>query len=380
MDLRSLNYKGGKLTYGKIPTQPINFSSVRMPHTENIFRELLPIAKDATFDSRAEARNAQCHPSTQIEILEQIKAWAENTGHPNILWLNGMAMMGKSTISRTIAHWLNESLSASFFFKRDEQDRGHASLFFTTIVAQLVSKVPDMKPFIQEALYADPDLPGKALGVQFEKLFFQPLSKLNDFDKRYGAYSVIVVDGLDECDRDDDIREIIILLSQVNQLGWLKVFITSRPELSVRLGFNKIQGNYEEIFLSEVSPGSIHRDIARFFSYELARISEDYNGSVSQDRQLPWDWVDGGTCERLTDMAYPLLYWAATICRFVEDRRLGGPSRHLAKILQYGAESFQSTLDEVYLSVLNRLLVGLSDPEKQDMVEKFRHIVGSIVT
>lgn len=51
---------------------------------------------------------------------------------------------------------------------------------------------------------------------------------------------MLVIDALDECERDDDIRLIIYLLSQAKTLSSVRIraFVTSRPDLPVCLGFN----------------------------------------------------------------------------------------------------------------------------------------------
>jgi hypothetical protein len=56
---------------------------------------------------------------------------------------------------------------------------------------------------------------------------------------------VVVVDALDECDSDNDIQIILNLLAEVRSLEkvWLRVFLTSRPEVPIRNGFIQIPGN-----------------------------------------------------------------------------------------------------------------------------------------
>jgi len=91
-----------------------------------------------------------------------------------------MAGTGKSTISRTVAQSFAYGckLGASFFFKRGEGDRGNARRFFTTITAQLVVKLPALMPYVRDAIEADPSISEKSMTEQFEKLIFQPLSKI----------------------------------------------------------------------------------------------------------------------------------------------------------------------------------------------------------
>jgi len=91
-----------------------------------------------------------------------------------------MAGTGKSTISRTVAQNFADKgdLSASFFFKRGEGDRGHARMLFTTIAAQLVQKLPSLALHVQNVIEADPTILTKALKQQFDTLVLEPLGRL----------------------------------------------------------------------------------------------------------------------------------------------------------------------------------------------------------
>ncbi|KAK3317079.1 hypothetical protein B0H66DRAFT_464381, partial [Apodospora peruviana] len=196
----------------------------------------LPTVDDAAFDSNTEEHNAQCHPDTRTELLGQIRKWANDPQAKSIFWLNGMTGTGKSTISRTVAQLFKDQklLGASFFFKRGEGDRGKATLFFPTIAKQLLHKLPALKPSVKEAIRADPDICKKTLREQFEQLILQPLGGI-----RHDMAIIIIVDALDECDGDGHVKTIISLLAQVRTLSSvrLKIFVTSRPELPIRLGF-----------------------------------------------------------------------------------------------------------------------------------------------
>lgn len=132
----------------------------------------LPVAEGATFDSHAEEHNPTCLPNTRIELLRQIKEWADGPSAQCIFWLNGMAGTGKSTISRTVAQSFADKgyLGASFFFKRGETDRGNLSKFCTTVACQLVVQVAGLASSIKDAIEADPNIIGKAVREQFKKL------------------------------------------------------------------------------------------------------------------------------------------------------------------------------------------------------------------
>ncbi|KAK2926405.1 hypothetical protein FoTM2_013271 [Fusarium oxysporum f. sp. vasinfectum] len=343
----------------------------------------LPTTRDAAFDSHADEHDARCHPETRVALRQDIMRWAEDPGGECIFWLNGMAGTGKSTISRTVAQSFADKgdLGASFFFKRGERDRRNAALLFTTIASQLVSKEPALAAYVRAAIDADPAVSGKALKEQFEKLILEPLGNLKgDPDvKRI----VLVVDALDECERDDDIRVIIHLLSQAKTLNSvrLKAFVTSRPELPIRLGFNDIKGKYQGLSLHEMPKATIEHDIAAFINYKLTKIRDDYNGLSHGERQLPPEWPGPGSVHALTQMAVPLFIFAATVCRFIEDRVWSDPAGQLAKVLEYQTRTQQSEIDKLdatYRPILDQL-VGCTEVAQRSLVDEFRTVVGSIV-
>ncbi len=295
-----------------------------------------------------------------------------------------MAGTGKSTISRTVAKMFadNGLLGASFFFKRGEGERGKAALFFPTIASQLMRKIPAVEPYVREAIDADPAIATKSLRDQLEKLIQQPLDRIGQ-----AMVIVIVVDALDECDGDNDIKPIISLLAQANVLcpARLRVFITSRPELPIRLGFKNVQGRYENLALHQIPEPIVERDISAFLRHELARIRVEYNSEALAGLELLPDWPGEHLIRTLAQMAVPLFIFAATVCRFIEDEGRSNPAKRLKYVLQYRTEAHDSKLnkldklDMTYLPVLNRLTFGRTDEDKADGFAEFRDVVGSIV-
>ncbi|TEY23585.1 hypothetical protein BOTCAL_1463g00010 [Botryotinia calthae] len=350
-------------------------------HQKIVLNKLRP-ADNAAFDSHNEEHNARCYQGTRAELLQYIYSWASDRGSERIFWLNGMAGTGKSTISRTVAQNFVDKgeLGASFFFKRGEGDRGHAGMFFETIVTQLVQKLPSLATHVQDAIDADPGISGKALRQQFDALVLQPLGKIR-IDPQKSCNIVIVIDALDECDREEDVRTIIQLFSQVQRIAsaQLKFFLTSRPELPIRLGFEDIRGKYERSILHQIPESIVKEDISSFLEHELATIREDYNKSVIQNRQLPANWPGRTIVQDLVEMAIPLFVFAMTVCRFINDRRCGQPNDQLDKVLQYQSKSQASKLDATYLPVLNQLIFDVNLSEKKGILKEFQQVVGSIV-
>ncbi|KAH6880714.1 hypothetical protein B0T10DRAFT_551503 [Thelonectria olida] len=340
----------------------------------------LPIAIGASFDSHDEEHNATCLPDTRVDLLREIHDWTNNPDAKAIFWLNGMAGTGKSTVSRTIARDLYQAkrLGASFFFKRGETDRGSMSKFIPTLAGQLVRAEPALANHIKIAVDSDPAIFGKRLQVQFEELIVKPLSGLRNAQS---TTIMIVVDALDECERDDDVKVAINLFTRFNALRSpsCRVFLTSRPELPIRLGFNSIRGTYQDLVLHELPQDVIEHDISTFLKQQLSVIRSDYNLSVSQSRHLAPDWPGDLNLQSLAQMAVPLFIFAATMCRFIGDRRLGLPHNQLAEVLQFTTRSQESQLDATYLPVLERLIAGLSARQTEKVIQRFRKVVGPIV-
>lgn len=240
-----------------------------------------------------------CHPATRVDLLRQIQDWAQQPQSKSIFWLNGAAGTGKSTISRTFAEWLTGQdrigavdLGASFFFKRGESDRGSASRFFSTITRELVLKIPGLDSLIAKVITSDPFIFDKALGEQFDKLIYQPLQKVTN----PGGYPtfILVVDALDECEQDRDIRAILDLWSRLPQITTiqLKLFLTSRPDLPIRLGFKNmsIDTHRDLILHDEVPQTTIEQDISAFLKDEFTKIREEFNNEWSLSTALEPDW------------------------------------------------------------------------------------------
>jgi len=291
-------------------------STVTLEINQKIDLAKLPSAKGAAFDSHIDEHEARCLPNTRVDLLRQVVGWAEDPQGKCIFWLSGMAGTGKSTISRTVAQSFadKDQLGASFFFKRGEGDRGNATMFFTTIATQLAIKVPGLGPFIRQAVEAEPDIAEKMMKEQFEKLILRPLSKI-DRVTTMPSKVVIVIDALDEYEREEDVKTILRLLPLARHAVsvCLRVFVTSRPELPIRLGFKAmIGGTYQDLILQEIPQPVIEHDLYAFLEHELNKIAEKWS--------LPKNWPGKDRIQALVEMAIPLFIFAATVCRFVGDR------------------------------------------------------------
>jgi len=317
-----------------------------------------------------------CHPDTRLSLLAQIYAWVHEEHGKPIFWLRGMAGTGKSTISRTVAaHFAGEKIPcASFFFKKGEGDRGNALRFFTTIASQLAQSSACFASGVRDAIEKDPAIVDKSKMEQFQKLLLNPLQTPTG-PSPPPAVVIVVVDALDECDGEKDAAAILRLLPRATEArrARLKLFITSRPYLSIQLGFRDIGGAYRDVALHEIPESMVKHDITAYLRSELVAIRRTYNQGVPAHCCLRDDWPDAESIQELADKATPLFIFAATACRFVSDRRLvRSPKDLLVRFLNAQTNS-QSDLDATYGPVLDQLSQG---PTEMDL---FRQVVGSIV-
>jgi archaellum biogenesis ATPase FlaH len=331
--------------------------------------EKLPYVKGSSFDSSDAEHDSRCHPKTRIKLLHQTMQWAEDPSSKCIFWLNGMAGTGKSTISRTIAHCFKEKnqLGASFFFKRGEGGRDTAKNFFTTICKQLLLHIPALFRHVELAIHADPLISDKAMKEQFTKLLLEPLLSLEQNESKT---IVIVIDALDECGNKDDIRILLQLLPdlQVCKSRHFRIFITSRPELSIRPVFEQ-SNNHQCLILHELSNTVVEEDIRVFLKDEFSRIKAS--------REVSGEWPEDDVLETLVKRAVPLFISAFTICRFVDDPAWL-PEDRLLTLLEDPTATSGSQMDKTYLPVLKQLFSDADNREKKQLEQEFQDTLGVI--
>jgi hypothetical protein len=105
---------------------------------------------------------------------------------------------------------------------------------------QLANKSPPLKRYICEAIAAHSDIASQAFRDQWIQLVLRPLSKMAADSLQLPL--ILVVDALDECEGENDIRRILQLLAEARALRTvqLRIFMTSRPEVPIRHGFYQI--------------------------------------------------------------------------------------------------------------------------------------------
>ncbi len=183
-----------------------------------------------------------CMDDTRVDLLDHVIEWSKNPHEQCIFWVNGMAGTGKSTVARTIAQKLDKQgrLRATFSFSRGQGDRGHAAEFFKTTARCLADSIPALRDDMNEAIANLSGISRQALCNRWIYVVCQLLTRLGN-DQDQPQVFTIIIDALDEYDGNDDVRTILQIITEAKNLNTVRlpIFITSRPETPIRLGFKK---------------------------------------------------------------------------------------------------------------------------------------------
>ena len=212
-----------------------------------------------------------------------------------------------------------------------------------------------------------------ALQDQWKHLVVAPLSNLGGINE---PIYVVVIDALDECENDGSIRIILRLLAQLQSLKNLRIriVVTSRPEVPIRLGFNQLsKDKHLDFALHDIEPSIVDHDLLLYFHINLQLIGEE----DGQDH----DWPGDQNVRTLVKRAEGLFIWAATACKFLRNSFLVEESLELL-LQEHGAGMIapEAHLNEIYLTVLRKSVQPtFSDREKTMYTDLLRNVLGSVV-
>ena len=199
---------------------------------------------------------------------------------------------------------------------------------------------------------------------------------------------IIVVDALDECEGDNDIRAILQLLVELNGHDTTRpyIFITSRPDTPLRLGFRAMPGIvYHDLVLHDVPRAIVDQDISVFFKVKFREIRDDFEDIAA-------DWPGDEKIDLLVKRAQGLFIYAATVYRFVKGDDQWSPQDLLHLFLPSdGSDRHHDwkhdipctsptwELDEIYTQILQHSFKNVIDQRNKDKLAKmFRQVIGSL--
>ena len=205
------------------------------------------IAAGAMHNSKERYYSPKCHPDTRKAVLSDITSWiSDHSKKTCILWLRAPAGSGKSAILQQIAenYYNSGGLTASFFFSRTATKRNRETSLIATLASQLATSIPATKPLIEGAIERDPSIFDRVLSKQMVRLVVYPLVYASLHPESGPPWpTLLVIDGLDECNGGDRQAEILrilrmALLQLKSSLPTLYLLIASRPEPAIVADFD----------------------------------------------------------------------------------------------------------------------------------------------
>ncbi|KAF8284986.1 hypothetical protein DL93DRAFT_1350955 [Clavulina sp. PMI_390] len=308
-----------------------------------------------------------CLPGTRTAILDALQAWAIG-GHvsvdlnplpgldsPNmlsladtsVLWLQGMAGSGKSSIAISLAKYLESAsvCTAYYQFETAKQHHLNPSNLFTTIALQLAAQNPSLEAQLLALVRSAKDLQRRSEdpAEQLER-FLLPLLK---GDSKTLNQVVIIVDALDESGGVAGRRKILKGLASIAPYlpSTVHILITTRPEQDIQetLQILPQPPNVSELFMDELPNSSTKQDIYQYVKHMLGgpplSAKPEQLSTLSEKAQLSFQW-------------------ASTACLYIVDRDDGNqtvlPLARLRKILSSSsATGSQISLYNLYTTVMD---------------------------
>lgn len=323
----------------------------------------------ARYDSQSRQGAQGCLAGTRKKVLEEIYNWiqSDDPDSPRVLWLCGLAGIGKSTIAHTVAEEADADrrLGASFFFSRDEADRRNPQLVYPTIASQLARLDLELKRLVVAAVEQDHEVGNLVMKKQFEKLIAEPLTAWR------GAKGtiIIVMDALDECSPESGAEEILIRwAAELPKIRVpLKVLITSRPEFHIRTKFQEhsLRRISQPYILHDIEASVVKEDIELFFRHRLNKIAEEHH--------METPWPSEPALMQLIDRAGILFIFASTVVRFLQNGKRSKPQTRLEFLLKEGAckgGPQYRDIDALYMQVLRYALSANEEDDEENDKEK----------
>ena len=314
-----------------------------------------------------------CVRGTRRDILLRLECWLNDQEDKRVFWLNGLAGTGKSTIAQTFAQtsFAEGKLGASFFCSRDFSDKSNSQAIFPTLALQLAHHYPPFREELLQVLKARPNVTRETPLSQMEKLIVTPL-------KITHIPTLIIIDALDECRDEEPTSTILSILSYyMDQIPFVKFFITGRPESHIRSGF-RLQSlqPYTEVFkLHDVKRSAVDSDIRLFFRTQLANIAKNRS-----DCSVLVDWPSSPELDILCTKAAGLFIYASSVIRFIASRG-HRPAERLTEITllpQNTAKEGRFGIDQFYTDALQLVLSNV-EADYGEFYSCFRLVVGAVL-
>ena len=245
------------------------------------------------FKRKIEELSKRFHSDTRKWFFDALKKWL-NDNESRVMILTAGPGVGKSVLSAKICELYDESrqLAACHFCDFQTSDYRDPHKILQSLASQMCDNVDGFRDKLSEALSREHSR--DSLSDTFRVLLNDPLQALDRTEPM-----LIVVDALDESKTPIKSELLDLISDQFSQLPkWIKIFISSRPELQVR-------GKLEHLNPVEICPDDDKHslDLQQFIMCYFPSISKTTieslvskcQGSFLYAYYLVKEQVDSGT-------------------------------------------------------------------------------------
>ena len=287
-------------------------------------------------------RDFRCMDGTREFLLNQVVVWGTKElaqGESNVYWIYGSPGIGKTSLAHSIAAILHEGnhLAGAFFCRRDDGSLNEPRNILPTLIHKLAIIFPPFRRVVAERLRNDPNL---SSGSMKHTLLLELIRKLPRPPKRP---LIFVIDAFDECGNPQSRPGILrALTNAAAHAPWLKLVITSRPEVDIHNVFERlVRSSYERYDVAADAEAA--SDLRIFAQIRFT--------NVAAKRRLPSPWPEPSLFDLAISRAAGLFVFIETIARGLE-RCEDHPTQHLRTTLEDSVATGLTSLYGLYLSTL----------------------------
>jgi hypothetical protein len=300
---------------------------------------------------------------THISHLKEIVDWVANKSEEkdllqsNTYWIRSLPGIGKTSLVHSICASLHDQgqLAGDFFCRRDYPDLSEPRNILPTLIYKLAGIFPLFRTIVANYLRGNPNLTPRSMK---DSLF---LDLLDNLPKRPNDFLVFVIDAFDECGDDRSrLRLLNLLTGATTRASWLKIIITSSPQVGIQDFFDKLTHSsywrYDWVTDQESS-------------HDLRTFAQSQFDLVAQQRQLPTPWPEESLLNIVISQANGLFIFIKTLALALEC--CANPTDFLQATSEEAGTGFRA-LYRLYSSILKSRIVHRK--------AEFRRVIGVLLT
>ena len=280
---------------------------------------------------------------TRRSILNHIMTWVANPQDINTFWLYGSPGIGKTSLAHSICEKLHNQrqLAGAFFCRRDDPDLNEPRNILPTLINALAGIFPPFRSIVADRLRNDRNLTSKSMKDTLLPDFICSLP-------RHPKHTLVfVIDALDECGNTRSRPDLLkVLIDAAAQTPWLKIIITSRPEVDIQRFFN-----------APTRPPHVKYDLAtdQDANADLRTFAQSQFDLVASEWHLSAPWPRESAFNRVISRANGLFIFIKTLVLALQQCK--DPEESLKAILQDSANAGLESLYALYSSILRERIM-----------------------